>query len=244
MSILVLGGLVDGQPADPEDVVVALETLEAIAVPLGGYIATAATGDPDGGYFLLADGRLIDKTTYATFFSAVGHAYNGGVDPGSNQMRIPDRRGRGGIGADNMGTGQGAAGRLPNSSRARGQNGGAERHQHAVASHLHGLAGHVHETLMQVTIAGPDVRIIAAPFMPNRAGAVSIAGYGVCQVLTVGNLQSTPFGGYGDVQPVEVWHQQTSAPVGSSNTEAAAPATDQVSSLGPYEVSNYLVRVK
>jgi microcystin-dependent protein len=96
--------------------------------PIGGMLPYAGNGDPAGGDWLLADGRLIDRTTYSAFYTAVGHIYNGGVDPGSNKVRIPDKRGRASIGADNMATAQGAAGRLPNSNRARGENGGEERH--------------------------------------------------------------------------------------------------------------------
>src|SRR4051812_9818380 len=81
--------------------------LAQMLVPVGGLLAYAGSGDPAGGGWLLADGRLIDRTTYLAFFTAVGHAYNGGVDPGSNKVRLPDKRGRGSIGADNMGTTQG-----------------------------------------------------------------------------------------------------------------------------------------
>lgn len=100
-------------------------------VPVGAGIPWYGTGDPaaiNGATFLLADGRLIDKTTFAAFFAAVGHVHNGGVDPGSNKVRIPDLRGRAPVGADDMGTVAGAAGRLPNSNRALGQSGGEERH--------------------------------------------------------------------------------------------------------------------
>lgn len=107
----------------------AADVLSAL-VPIGGLIPYAGDGDPAGGRFLLADGRLLDRATPAgaAIFTVAGHAYNGGVDPGSNRVRIPDKRGRVSVGADNMGTTQGAAGRLPNSVRAKGQGGGEERH--------------------------------------------------------------------------------------------------------------------
>jgi microcystin-dependent protein len=78
--------------------------------------------------FAWADGALIDRTIYAAFFTVIGHGYNGGIDPGNNKVRLPDKRGRVSVGADNMGSALGAAGRLPNSNRVRGQNGGEERH--------------------------------------------------------------------------------------------------------------------
>jgi microcystin-dependent protein len=114
------------------------------ALPLGAQLSYAGSVDPGdigGGItFLLADGRLISRTVYAAFFTAVGHKYNGGVDPGSSQVRLPDKRGRASVGADNMGTAQGAASRIPNSNRAAGQNGGEERHTPTVAE----LAAHGH----------------------------------------------------------------------------------------------------
>jgi microcystin-dependent protein len=110
-------------------------------VPIGAQIPYGGGGDPPGGRLLLADGRLINRTVHAAFFAVVGHAYNGGVDPGSNMVRIPDKRGRVSVGADNMGTAQGAAGRLPNSSRARGQSGGEERHVMSISE----LPTHSHD---------------------------------------------------------------------------------------------------
>jgi microcystin-dependent protein len=114
------------------------------AMPIGiqlPYVGDTDPGDIGGGItFLLADGRLISRTTYAAFFARSGHKYNGGVDPGSSMVRIPDKRGRVTVGPDNMGTVQGAASRLPNSNRAAGQNGGEERHGLTVAE----LAAHGH----------------------------------------------------------------------------------------------------
>lgn len=108
--------------------------------PISGCLSYGGSVDPPGGIFLLADGRLVDKTTYAAYFALVGHKYNGGVDPGSNKVRIQDKRGRVTVGADNMGTTQGAANRLPNSNRVAGQNGGEERHTLTIAE----LAAHNH----------------------------------------------------------------------------------------------------
>jgi hypothetical protein len=96
-------------------------------VPIGGELGYWGTSDPSGGRFLLADGRLIDRATPAgaAFYAEVGHACNGGVDPGANKVRIPDSRGRVSVGTDNMGTAQGAANRLTTNNQ-RGQTGGAE----------------------------------------------------------------------------------------------------------------------
>lgn len=97
------------------------------APPIGTVIAYAGSVLPAGNKWDWADGGLIDRTTFATFYGRVGHAYNGGADPGANKVRKPDKRGRVSVGADNFGAG--AAGRIPNSNRLLGQWGGEERHQ-------------------------------------------------------------------------------------------------------------------
>jgi microcystin-dependent protein len=103
---------------------------------IGAQMPYAGAGDPPGGTWLLEDGRTLVSATYAALDALIGegapagakHVYNAGASPGAGLFRLPDKRGRGSVGADSMGTAQGAAGRVPNSSRARGQNGGEERH--------------------------------------------------------------------------------------------------------------------
>jgi len=124
-----------------------------MSVPVGGQIAGPYSALPvvPGAVFDWADGGLIDRSTYAAFYAAQGgsaHVYNGGVDPGSNKVRKPDKRGRVAIGADNFG--QGAAGRLTVFNRALGQNGGEERHQNTVSE----LANHSHQIPMFSANAG------------------------------------------------------------------------------------------
>ena len=111
--------------------------------PIGSQLPWSGLGDPADTDYLLADGRLVSAATYAGFLQVAGHVHNGGVDPGGGLVRLPDKRGRVAVGADNMGTATGAAGRLPNSLRARGQSGGAERHALAVAE----MPSHTHDSL-------------------------------------------------------------------------------------------------
>lgn len=147
------GSLPNGTRAYASDKALELIAVNGVWQPAAGgllpvgavlpYVGDTDPGNIGGGItFLLADGRLIDRTTYAAFFARAAHKYNGGVDPGSNMVRIPDKRGRVSVGADNMGTVQGAASRLPNSSRAAGQNGGEERHTQTsgeIPAHTHAL---------------------------------------------------------------------------------------------------------
>lgn len=104
-----------------------VDLLLGALVPIGSSIGYWGTTDPAGGRFLLEDGRLLDRSTPAgaAFYAEVGHACNGGIDPGANKVRIGDARGRVDVGTDNMGTAQGAANRLITNNQ-RGQTGGAE----------------------------------------------------------------------------------------------------------------------
>jgi len=117
-------------------------------LPIGIQIPFSGGTLPTGGVWDWADGGLINRITYATFFSRVGHSYNGGVDPGSSQVRKPDKRGRVPVGADNFGL-TGAANRIPNSNRARGQNGGEERHAQSIAE----MAAHNHGSVTGLSVA-------------------------------------------------------------------------------------------
>jgi microcystin-dependent protein len=113
----------------------------AAMIPVGACIPFAGSALPAGGRFDFA------TPGGAGFYAVAGHAYNGGVDPGANMVRKPDKRGRGSVGADNFGTAQGAAGRLTTAAghaNARGQTGGEERHTLTVAE----MPSHSHTTLV------------------------------------------------------------------------------------------------
>jgi microcystin-dependent protein len=51
-----------------------------------------AVDPPDAPKWIIADGRLLNRTTYALLFTAIGTAY--GVGDGSTTFGIPDTRGR------------------------------------------------------------------------------------------------------------------------------------------------------
>lgn len=155
-----------------------------------GALATyAGVGDPpvgpDGAVWLLADGRLVSKATYAEYFARAGHAYNLGVDPGGGNVKLPDKRGRVSVGQDNMGTAQGAAGRLPNTNRALGQNHGEERHQQSLSE----LVSHTH----QYTVCGIVATIDGGSFA-NVSNVLGTANTGAAGGNVAANI----------VQPGEV----------------------------------------
>jgi microcystin-dependent protein len=84
------------------------QSIGSTGPPIGAVMPYSGASDPLPGQWVIADGRLIDLTIYASFFGVTGHSYNGGVAPGSNKVKIPDKRGKSSIGAINMGTGAGA----------------------------------------------------------------------------------------------------------------------------------------
>lgn len=68
-----------------------------LVVPLSGLL------EPVTGW-LVCNGQLVSATTYDDLFALAGHSFNGGVDPGGSQFRLPDMRMRGPIGLHSSGT--------------------------------------------------------------------------------------------------------------------------------------------
>ncbi len=92
--------------------------VQSILIPPGIVVATAAPTADSG--WLLCDGSLVSTTTYNALFQRIGHAWNGGTDPGSGQFRLPDLRGRTTFGVD------GAANRL-DTADTLGSSSGAQK---------------------------------------------------------------------------------------------------------------------
>lgn len=206
----------------------------AAFVPIGASLPYAGTGDPAGGRFLLRDGRLVLQSDYPTFFGLIGHNYNGGVDPGGGQFRIPDARGRIIVGADDMGTARGAAGRLPNSNRTRGSNGGEERHVNLIAelpSHGHGGGAHGHG------ISDPGHLHGIIGWATNNSQGTN-NGY-AAGAFFVGNIITQgATSGLTTSQTTGVSVVASGAVIANEGGGAAH------NNMQPYEVDNYIIRVK
>jgi hypothetical protein len=127
------------------------------AIPIGGQLAYTGSMLPAGTKWAWADGGLINSDIYTVFRDRTGHAYNGGVSPGSGAptqggggsgplIRLPDKRGRMLAGANTFG--QGSAGAATSRAQtARGANAGTTQEQLALAhlpSHDHGGGNHYH----------------------------------------------------------------------------------------------------
>jgi microcystin-dependent protein len=74
-------------------------TVGAASLPAGGLIPYAGATAPAG--WLLCFGQAISRTVYSTLFTAIGTIY--GVGDGSTTFTLPDMRGQGTAGLDNMG---------------------------------------------------------------------------------------------------------------------------------------------
>lgn len=94
------------------------------AVPTGGIIAFGASSAPTG--FLLCDGSLVSRSTYADLFGVIGTTY--GAGNGSTTFQLPDLRQRFPLGLAASGTGS-----------VLGGTGGTIDHVHTGPSHTHGV---------------------------------------------------------------------------------------------------------
>lgn len=85
-----------------------IEEVLGMNTPVGTVIAFAGNSAPDG--FIVCNGALIDRTTYADLFAAIGTLY--GEGDGSTTFALPDLTNRFIQGSSTAGTSKGAG--LPN----------------------------------------------------------------------------------------------------------------------------------
>jgi microcystin-dependent protein len=123
------------------------------AVPAGCVMDWAGTTEPLGWVFCY--GQLLNRTTYAALFAAVGTTYSAG--DGSTTFGVPDCRGRIAAGKDNMG-GTAASRLVGLDGKILGGVGGVEKtalviaelpahaHTHNTPSHVHNNPAHQHYT--------------------------------------------------------------------------------------------------
>lgn len=120
-----------GYPSDGSKVLAGDGSWPTMAsVPTGMMAPFAGASAPSG--YLMCDGSIVSRTTYATLFAVIGTAY--GAGDGSTNFGLPDLRGRVPVGKSTAGS----------SFPTLGQSGGEETHTLSVAElayHGHGFTG-------------------------------------------------------------------------------------------------------
>lgn len=110
-----------------------------LVIPAGTILATGRTTAPTG--YLMCQGALVSRTTYAALFAAIGTVYGNG--DGSTTFGLPDLRGRAPVGSD-------ATHNQLSANSALGNTGGAE----TVTLTASQIPAHAHELRQQTGIGG------------------------------------------------------------------------------------------
>jgi microcystin-dependent protein len=144
-------------------------------IPTGTVWDTLASMAPTG--WLLMQGQLVSRTTYANLFALIGTTY--GAGDGTTTFALPDARGRGTISAG-QGTGL--------TNRVLGVNGGEESHVLTItelAAHNHSASQGTHtHTYTTLTTSGAGFALgtgasyIAQETNSSSAGAITIGNNG------------------------------------------------------------------
>lgn len=193
------------------------------SLPIGGQAPYGGIGDPTGGKWLLCDGRALNVADYGEVHAVIGFRYSpGGIDPGTGQFNLPDKRGRGSVGSDTMATPRGSAGRVTTAKghpNALGQNGGFERHKLVraeIAAHDHPASQVPHGHVAQ---------------LPITAGATAVGDSGRAMTSNGdGNNYSMGLA-TDDKQPAVTVSNMTGGDGEHNN-------------MSPYEVDNWIIRVR
>lgn len=134
-------------------------------LPAGVLLDFAGSSAPTG--FLMCDGSLVSRTTYARLFESVGTTW--GAGDGSTTFKLPDFRGRVAVGS---GTGSGLT------ARSLAATGGAETHQLSSAempSHTHIQNSHNHTQDPHTHNGGNGAGSNYSPTLGGSNNAINIA---------------------------------------------------------------------
>lgn len=187
-------------------------------IPTGGIIAYGGTSSPSG--FLMCDGSLVSRATYAALFTAIGTAFSAG--DGSTTFGLPDLRQRFPLGKATSGTGS-----------TLGGTGGLIDHTHTGPNHTHTTTldlTHNHT----VTIAS-HTHVVTVP----RGGWASTSNVpSVGQRLVVGDGAATYSQPTGD-QAVTSEGTVATATTGTTNPGVAgSPYTTSAGGTGATGTAN------
>ena len=195
-----------------------------LGIPIGTILPYAGSSAPYG--FLFCDGSEQEKTKYQDLYDVIGTTYNGTTAlAGVNTFRIPDLRGRFGLGKDNMDNNSTVPTSLGGYVDAGGGN--IDRVPDTKADILGGDAG---QSSVQLTLGN----------LPEHEHSLQNAGiqYSVVRVDTAINPPATT--GLGPTAPGQTQYLNTSG--GIKKPDPSFTLGNAVGIMNPYLTVNYIIR--
>jgi microcystin-dependent protein len=195
-----------------------------LGVPIGAILPYAGANAPYG--YLLCDGSEVEKTKYAALFDVISTTYNGTTAlNGVNTYRLPDMRGRFGLGKDNMDN----ATTVPNSVGGYVDAGG-------------GTADRVPGTKARILgeSAGQSSATLTLTNLPDHEHSLQNSGvqYSAVRVDTAINPPATT--GAGPTAIGQAQYLNTSGPIKKPDTEFLLG--QPIGIMNPYLTINYIIR--
>lgn len=205
---------------------------QARFVPVGVVLPYAGSSAPSG--FLLCYGQAVSQSTYADLFAIIGTTYDemwGASAPSAGTFRIPDYRGAGLFGKDNMGGS--AANRITDAAvsidgTVLGDTGGAQTVtlvEANLAAHTHGITdgGHTHNTVK-----------IGAAALSTLSGSETVGASGT-QLVNDNDYVLQGISGTADAGPT------SSSTTGISATNSTGSGT-AVNKMPPTAICNFIIK--
>ena len=189
-----------------------------VLFPPGTILPHGSTVVPTG--YLLCDGSAVSRTTYAALFGAISTTW--GVGDGSTTFNLPDCRGRTLFGQAPSGTfatlGSTGGSEATHTHTASHNHGTAAGHTHSFPNHTHVITTDGAHTHDEGAFNGGTSYWQGGGVLTSSAGAHNHGG-------------ATPSAGAGNTDPGFLFTGSTSPTVGSAST------------INPYVVSNYMIKV-
>lgn len=195
-----------------------------LGVPIGTILPYAGSNAPYG--YLFCDGSEQEKTKYQDLYDVIGSTYNGTATlVGVNTFRVPDMRGRFGLGKDNMDN----SSTVPTAAGGYVDAGGGniDRVPDTKADILGGDAG---QSSVQLTLGN----------LPEHEHSLQNAGvqYSVVRLDTAINPPATT--GLGPTSPGQTQYLNTSG--GIKKPDPSFTLGNAVGIMNPYLTINYIIR--
>ncbi len=197
-------------------------------VPTGGIVAYGGTSAPSG--YLLCNGALVSRTTYAALFAVIAEVF--GAGDGSTTFGLPDLQQRFPLGKAAAGTGS-----------TLGGTGGVIDHTHTGPSHTHSVDvdwTHTHNVTVaahQHNVTCPSNGWVGAPTIPSVNTRILLGdGATTFTQPTVDNVVASAANG--------AINQSTGAASDESGTfTSGAGGTGATGSANPpFQAVNYLIK--